>query len=130
MDELVFDRPEMIPPGVRGGSWALAHDWTVVFRGEYYHLPAGFETDGASIPRPLWWICGTPLEVPRLYAAIIHDYLYGGGDPDATRKDADDLYRDLQIALGVFRIKAYIEWLALRLCGWTHWKSKTKGKKL
>lgn len=124
MNKLVFDRPVLNPPLFHGKPWALAHDWTVVFRGEYYHLPAGFETDGASIPRPLWWLCGTPLEVPRLYAAIVHDFIYGGNDPDATRADADDLFRDLQIALGVQRWKCYLEWAALRLFGKSHWYQK------
>lgn len=118
---LVFDVPTLLPPCSPSDQWRLCYDWTVVFRGEYYVLPAGFETDGASIPRWLWWLCGTPLQVPRLYAAIVHDYLYGGGDADATRADADDLYRDLQIALGVPRWKAYVEWAALRLCGKSHW---------
>lgn len=126
MDELIFEKPCMEP--VRTGIWRLKFDWTVVFRGEYYTVPAGTETDGASIPRALWLICGEPMKVPRLYAALIHDFLYSGGDPEATRKDADDLYRDLQIALGISKWKAYVEWSTLRVCGWTHWTSKTKEK--
>ena len=127
MKKLVFDIPSLIPPGFSDEGWKLAYDWTVVFRGECYRIPAGFETDGASIPRPLWWLCGYPLEMPRLLAAIVHDYIYSGGDPGATRADADDLYRDIQIALGVSRAKAYVEWLALRLCGRSHWCGNKKG---
>ena len=108
----------------------LVEKFDVMFRGELYTVPAGFETDGASIPRWLWPVCGHPLEAPRVVAAIVHDFLYGGGDPEATRADADDLYRDMQIELGIPRCRAYIEWLALRLCGWTHWKTETKGKKM
>ena len=121
MNKLVFDRPVLNPPRFHDEPWTLACDWTVVFRGEYYHLPAGFETDGASIPRLLWWICGTPLEVPRLYAALVHAFIYGGNAPEATRAAADDLYRDLQLALGVPRWKCYVEWAALRLFGKSHW---------
>lgn len=121
MKKLVFSLPSVTLPRTKGEPFALTHDWTLVFRGGYYRLPAGFTTDGASIPRWLWWLCGTPYESPRIFAALVHDYLYGGGDPETTRADADDLYRDIQIALGVSRVKAYVEWLALRLCGWTHW---------
>ena len=49
-----------------------------------------------------------------------NDILYHG-DREATRADADDLYRDLQIALGVARWKAYVEWAALRVFGGAHW---------
>jgi hypothetical protein len=124
--DLVYHVPTLEP--VTTGVWRLVYDWTVRFRGEYYSVPTGWETDGASIPRWLWPVCGHPLEVTRLYAALLHDYLYAGGDPEATRADADALYRDLLIALGVSRWKAYIEWTALRTCGWTHWHENTNKK--
>ena len=129
MKKLVFDLPSVTLPRTKDEPTVLAHDWTLVFRNEYYHIPAGFETDGASIPRWLWWICGTPYESPRVFAAIVHDYIYSGGDPEATRADADDLYRDIQIAIGVSRVKAYVEWLALRLCGRSHWYNNKKGER-
>lgn len=117
-------RPEFAPPSFRaerGGRLALAADWRIRYRGEDYLVPAGFSTDGASIPPALQWLCGSPFEVPRLFAALVHDHLYSGGDPEATRADADDLYRDLLIALGTPRWRAYAEWAALRLCGASHW---------
>ena len=120
MDELIFEKPCMEP--VQTGVWRLRYDWTLVFRGEFYTVPAETETDGASIPRALWLVCGEPMQVPRLYAALMHDFLYSGGDPEATRKDADDLYRDLLIALGVSSWRAYIEWAALRCFGASHWR--------
>lgn len=33
----------------------------------------GFKTDGASIPRPLWSIVGSPFTGPYIGAAVIHD---------------------------------------------------------
>ena len=63
----------------------LVEKFDVKFRGEDYSVPAGFETDGASIPRFLWRICGHPMEAPRLYLAIIHDWFYSGGCPGVTR---------------------------------------------
>lgn len=121
-NRLQFDLPWFVPPKASTDFWRLEHDWTLVFRGEYYHIPAGTPTDGASIPRWLWWLCGTPFDCPRLYAAVVHDWLYSGGDSDATRADADDLYRDIQIELGVSRVRAYVEWIALRLFGRSHWQ--------
>lgn len=139
--DLVFDRPKLMPPKEKGGMWELAEDWTLCYKGEVYTVPAGFKTDGASIPRFLWRVCGTPLDVPRVYAALVHDWLYSGGVPNAarlhdaaysgtpvvTRAEADALYRDLLIALGVSRVKAYTEWAALRLCGGGHWLADDGG---
>lgn len=118
--DLKFDEPILKP--YASDIWELVYDWTVVFRGEFYHVPAHEFTDGASVPRFLWRVCGHPLQVPRLYAALIHDYLYSGEDPEATRRDADDLYRDLQIALGVPKWKARLEWVFIRLFGRSHWE--------
>lgn len=126
--DLVFERPKLMPPRNRGGMWELVNDWSLFYRGEIYRIPAGFKTDGASIPRFLWRVCGTPLAVPRIYAAIVHDWLYSGGDVRVSRAEADAIYRDLQIALGVSRFKACIEWGALRLCGGSHWYENTKKK--
>ena len=119
MNKLIFEKPTISPYGE--DIWELRYDWTIVFRGEFYPIPAGTTTDGASIPRWLWGICGHPLQLPRLYAALVHDWLYDGGDETATRADADDLYRDLLIALGAPRWKAYIEWVALRVFGGRRW---------
>lgn len=119
--DLVFDRPLMYPPAKDGELWELAADWRLVYNGRLYKLPLGFKTDGASIPRFLWRLCGTPLDVPRLYAALVHDFLYSGGDPEATRAEADAIYRDIQIVLGISRFNAYIEYCALRLFGFSHW---------
>lgn len=127
MADISFSRPMLYSPASSGDLWELAADWSLVYEGEVYRLPMGFKTDGASIPRFLWRLCGTPLEVPRLYAALVHDYLYGGGDPEATREDADKLYRDIQIALDVSKFKAYTEYYALRAFGGGHWHENEKG---
>jgi len=129
VNDVVFAVPPMFPPHPGEETWTLAADWTVVYRGEVYAVPYGFVTDGASIPCVLRPFCGDPMTTPRLYAAIVHDYLYAGGDPEATRADADDLFRDMQISLGVARWRAYVEWAALRLFGRRHWANTDKAEK-
>lgn len=118
-----YPRLEMVP-GSNGEQHRLMDNWSVTFLGESYDLPRDFVTDGASIPKALRFICGSPYQEPRLYAALVHDWLYSGGDPEATRAEADALFRDMQIALGISKIKARIEWAALRLCGGSHWEGK------
>ena len=92
-------------------------------------VPAGTRTDGASIPRFLWRVCGHPLMAPRVYAAVLHDWLYTGEESstdgaqpdDVTRKDADEIYYALLRHFGVPSWKAKIEYWALRLFGGSHY---------
>ena len=121
MKNVKFDLPLLIPPRMADGVWTLGRPWRVDWGEVSFVLPRGFGTDGASIPRALWRVCGTPLDVPRLYAALVHDWLYSGDGPRGTRAEADAAYRDIQIALGVSRVKAWTEWAALRVCGGSHW---------
>lgn len=119
----------------------LMEDWHIDdVCGFRFTVPAGTRTDGASIPRFLWRICGHPLQVPRVYAATLHDWLYGGTRPadaalqdasalpsDLTRKEADECYRALLLHFGVAAWRASIEYYALRLFGAAHYrKEKTK----
>lgn len=102
----------------------LMEDWAVTVGPFALALvPAGTTTDGASIPRALWWICGTPLESPRVYAALFHDWLYGGGIPSCTRAEADECYYLLLRHFGISWLKAKTEYYVLRAFGWSHWLS-------
>lgn len=103
----------------------LMEDWLVAVGGWLFTVPAGTKTDGASIPRALWRLCGHPLQAPRVYAALVHDYLYGGGGPSCvTRADADAIYRELLVALGWGSFRAAVEYYALRLFGSAHWTER------
>lgn len=103
---------------------ALMEAWAVsVGPFEAVVVPAGTRTDGASIPRILWPLCGHPLQAPRAYAALFHDYLYSGGVPGCTRAQADKCYFLLLRHYGVSWLKAKTEYCALRMFGWSHWLS-------
>ena len=43
-------------------------------RGLNWTAPAGIEVNGASIPRPLWSIVGSPFKGDYLRASVIHDH--------------------------------------------------------
>jgi uncharacterized protein DUF1353 len=51
-------------------TWRLVQDWHTPFG----IVTAGFETDGASVPRLLWTVF-SPAGV-LFQAAVLHDYLY------------------------------------------------------
>lgn len=87
-------------------------------------VPAGFETDFASVPRlPLaFWLCGDTAERP----AVIHDYLYGCAD--VTRLQADDALMEAMIDVGVPWWRRKLIYRAVRLFAGSHKKPITQLK--
>lgn len=93
------------------GRWELAEDWQ--------GIPAGFVTDGASVPRFFWRVLGAPVEAKTIGAFVKHDWAYQTGAK--KRKAADgELYDDLR-ASGVSKFKAACYWLGVRAFGWLHY---------
>lgn len=114
------------------GKYELTEPYIVVTAGKdgvYFEVPAGFVTDGASIPRFLWRLCGHPMETPRICAAVAHDYMYSVGEPTWTRAEADATYRDILKAVGVSAWRANVEYYALRIFGGSHFSNQTKETK-
>ena len=110
----------------------LAEEWPIYdVTGFRFVVPADTRTDGASIPRFLWRVCGHPLQAPRVYAALLHDWLYSGEDCDGdgaspamlTRKECDECYYAMLRHFGVSAFKAKIEYWALRMFGASHYTS-------
>ncbi len=68
--------PQLEPiPGSRG-LWILKQDWACVVDGVCYCIPAGFITDGASIPTAFWVLVGHPFDPDYMCAALLHDFLW------------------------------------------------------
>src|SRR3981189_2679384 len=42
--------------------------------GQIWDVPAGAETDGASIPRVFWSLVAAPFEGPHRNGAVVHDW--------------------------------------------------------
>lgn len=82
-------------------------------------IRAGFAFDGASIPRLLWRVCGHPMEVPRVAAALAHDLLYAAQVCD--RSTADAIYAEICRMVGMGSIRVSIEKSALWAFGWIAW---------
>lgn len=102
----------------------LMEDWHVDRAGGlmFVVVPAGTTTDGASIPRFLWFVCGHPHEVPRAYAALFHDWCYRNGwKCGIDRKTADKCYYALERHFGISVWRAGIEYQALRFFGKRHY---------
>ena len=91
---------------------------------------AGYITDGASIPRFLWALVGSPWTGYYTRAAIIHDLLcerrcYDDGTP-ISRADADYIFFQICIADGERPIKSIVLYIGVRIGGLSGWKRKRK----
>lgn len=83
-------------------------------------VPAGFETDFASVPRlPFAFLlagdCGH-------YAATVHDWLYSS--KEVSRFTADATLLEALEVTGVQWWRRYPMWAAVRLFGWAAWCDK------
>lgn len=81
-----------------------------------FTVPAGFDTDGGSIPRILWWLFA-PTGI-YFSATILHDYFYR--TKIVSRSAADRVFREQVIASQASEIVAWAFWLAVRIGGF--WK--------
>lgn len=80
---------------------------------EVYTVPAGEETDFASVPRPFVWF------IPRYgrytKAAILHDRLCRLAEEGSfNRRDADGVFRQAMRTLNVSFLRRWIMWTAVR----------------
>ncbi|ENL6118451.1 DUF1353 domain-containing protein, partial [Salmonella enterica] len=76
-------------------------------------VPAGFVTDLASVPRIFWTIL--PPDGKYAKAAIIHDWMYDNAL--RTKKEADKIFLDGMMVLGVPKWKRTVMYWAVRLFG-------------
>jgi hypothetical protein len=113
-------------------------------------IGSGFKTDGASVPREeleksrvvkkackiiskkypgkdyretLDYLIGTPFEMPRFLAAIVHDALYT--IKWKFRWICDRVYRKILSSLGYDETRKDIEYSGIRLFGWKNWEAVT-----
>lgn len=85
----------------------------------------GFRTDGASIPRYLWWLIGHPMHAPFVRGAVVHDFYYRTATIE--RAVADAILRAMLIEDGVSAIRAGVMYYAVRAFGGLHWRKQRKG---
>ncbi len=91
-------------------------------------VPAGFCTDFASIPRPVFSYID-PEDPGILYPSVVHDRLYSleGKLPDGrtyTREQADSVLKEAMELAGARWDQRQVVYRAVRLFGGSHWNSK------
>lgn len=83
-------------------------------------VPAGFETDLASVPRMAQGIPGFESTGLSRRPAVLHDFLYASGD--LPRMSADEVFYRALLAEGVHEPIARIYYRAVRLFGGAPWE--------
>ena len=123
-----LNRPVLTPvPAI--DRWELEAPWDVELPPNKsgrvaVRIPAGFRTDGASIPRYLWSVVGQPMRAAFARAAIVHDFYYR--TQTIQRSTADAIFRDMLLEDGVSKARAQVMYRAVQWFGWIPWRKRAR----
>lgn len=90
-------------------------------------VPAGFDTDLASVPRVMYSIF--PRDGLYIEAAIIHDWLYVDQKINGewiSRKTADGVFLEAMEYLGIGWFRRRTIYRGVRIGGWTFFNKRAK----
>lgn len=90
-------------------KWVLTKDWHT----PYGIVPEGTTTNGANVPRFLWWFLDPATEA--FEASVLHDYFYQ--QALHTKQFADDAFYQTLLAYKVPAHKAKPAYLAVKMFG-------------
>tara|TARA_B110000858_G_scaffold124086_1_gene141528 strand:- start:40 stop:630 length:591 start_codon:yes stop_codon:yes gene_type:complete len=115
-------------------NWVLTDDWKYNIDGTEYVIPAGFQFDGASIPKFLRSFF-SPVGV-LMMGGLVHDYAYkyktllkkNKKDTmgELTQKRADEIFRDINIIVNGFYVMNKLAYWSLRIGGFVAWNGHRK----
>jgi hypothetical protein len=114
-------------------KWKIEQDFNYTLDDVEYKIPAGFEFDGASVPKFLATFL-SPVGV-LLMGGLVHDYGYkfatlmkrdGSTIGYHNQKYMDGLFRDICIEVNGFRVLNYLAYWSLRLAGFVAWNGHKK----
>ena len=111
---------------VNENIFILSKDKTVESLGYSVTVKKGFDFDGASIPKWLWSIYGSPLNGNYVVASLIHDGLYAS--QKVSKRVSDKIFLDVMKQLNVGYIKRTSMYLAVKMFGGKDWKEASKYK--
>ena len=115
-------------------NWVLTEDWKYNIDSTEYVIPAGFQFDGASIPKFLRTFF-SPVGV-LMMGGLVHDYAYkyktllkkNKKDTmgELTQKRADEIFRDINIIVNGFYTMNRLAYWSLRIGGFMAWNGHRK----
>ena len=87
--------------------------------GKRWDAPDKTFVDGASIPRPLWTLVGSPYTGDYRRASIVHDVAcVAAGNDRSARKKADKMFFEACRAGGCSRWEATVLYIGVRIGAW------------
>lgn len=109
--------------------WTFTHPWQVEL--EYYGwvtIPKGFITDGATVPRILYWLFSPTgaLFVPSLvhdYCLVNHALHTVNGPVGVDNDTADMIFYRMLISQGTPKVTSKVAYWGVRLGTW--WRNKS-----
>ena len=104
----------------------LFEDVVVESLGYNITVKKGFDFDGASIPKWLWSIYGSPLNGNYVVASLIHDGLYAS--QRVSKSVSDKIFLDVMKQSNVGYIKRTSMYLAVKMFGGKDWKEASEYK--
>ena len=107
----------------KGNIYTLAEDLKVVWNGRELTVPAGFRSDGASVPRFFWRWVFPPGDSRALRAAFAHDFIYRTHPEKWTKQMADLMFYDLLCEDGVPRFRAFRAYKGVEWFGNAAWQA-------
>ncbi len=121
---VIYSADPVIRWGLAQERFTLVENFTVAWRRGPtetvgFEVPAGFQTDLASIPRGFRSII--PQVGKHLQPAIAHDFCYEGNTA-LSKADADLLFLEGMKSTGVWWLRRKLMYLAVRAGGKGHWK--------
>ncbi len=115
-------------------QWEITENFYYELNGTKYVIPAGFQFDGASIPK-FFRSFLSPIGV-LLLGGLVHDYAYKyaalkpskNNDPILIldQKKSDQIFRDINIEVNGFFVLNFLAYWGLRLGGFVAWNGHRK----
>lgn len=115
-----FQRPLQVELQSDRKTWSLLASFSYLDPDHgMIEVPAGFETDFASVPR-------LPLTFALLgqyghAAAVLHDWLYRAGT--LNRADADRVFLNALRSSGIARWRSWLMWAGVRIGGASRYRA-------
>ena len=116
------------PSDSKGNIIVLLESVTETFKNKEITLPAGFQSDGCSVPEFLWDSISPAIDPRTLRAGLFHDYLYRNQPRDWTREEADCLFYEFCREDGLGLRRSLNAWLGLRIFGGIAWRQNADEK--
>ena len=104
---------DLVAKQVRDFDWELVDPLLYQGNRDRFEVPAGEQTDFASVPRSVQWLL--PMSGRYTKAAVLHDHLWKKGpEMGVGLNDADGIFRKCMQELDVPFLQRWIMWAAVR----------------